>query len=51
MFEAELISRNKNCAGLVENISEHGLFMITSSMKRAATFIPEKIFKLNFQPY
>jgi hypothetical protein len=50
MFEADLISRNENCVGLIENISEYGLFFIASPTKEVTTFIPETIFKLNFQP-
>jgi hypothetical protein len=50
LLKAELCSDGTSYPGVIEDISEHGLHMITASMKCITSFIPESTFDLNLQP-
>ncbi len=50
-FKAVFISDGTSYQGVIENLSEKGLNVITSPLKAAIDFIPETLLKLNFQTF
>ena len=48
-IKAELVSEDISYTGVLENLSEDGMFMKTAPVKHAKGFIPGTIYKLNIQ--
>ncbi len=48
-LDAKLISNGVRSSGFIENISEHGLHLITASGKTRSSFIPETVLELTVQ--
>jgi hypothetical protein len=45
-LNAELAGEGISCSGVVENICEYGLHLITASKNHSSSFIPEETFEL-----
>lgn len=49
-LNANIISGGTSCGGFIDNISEDGVeYLMTSAIKSAKDFIPERLITLNFQ--
>jgi len=49
LLKAELVSSGKIYPGVIEDMCEHGMKVITASKEGIGSFVPEKIFELKFQ--
>lgn len=48
-LDARIAKNGADSAGFIENMSEHGLHLITAAGKRKASFVPETILELKLQ--
>lgn len=50
LFKVKLATEDANYPGIIENVSNSGMHIISSSKKSVASFIPETIVKLAIKP-
>ncbi len=50
LLKVEVITDDVNYSGVIENITEYGMHLITASKKSEAALVPEKILEIQFSP-